>query len=125
MRNINYISHSHINKKTWDECIEHSQNSLIYAYSWYLDIVCPNWEALVEGDYESVMPLTWEKKYGIRYLFQPYFTQQLGIFSKNKLEKKTIEKFLLSIPTYYKFIEINLNTQNDFQSNEYSSKKKN
>ncbi len=39
------------------------------------------WDALVLDDYQAVMPLTWRSKFGIRYLYQPAFTQQTGIFS--------------------------------------------
>jgi hypothetical protein len=66
--------------------IARSFNGIVYAYSWYLDIVSPGWDALVKDDYKSVMPLTWRKKYGIKYLYQPFFTQQLGVFSSDKSE---------------------------------------
>ena len=32
------------------------------------------WDALVLDDYAAVMPLTWRRKYGTRYLYQPAFT---------------------------------------------------
>ncbi len=109
---INYLRHHEIDKKKWDECITGSFNGNIYAYSWYLDIVCEGWEALVEDGYQSVFPLTGRKKYNISYLFQPLFSQQLGIFSKNVLSEETVKTFLLSVPEKYKFIEINLNKSN-------------
>ncbi len=40
-------------------------NGLIYAKSWYLDIVADQWDALVENDYEKIFPLVHRKKYGI------------------------------------------------------------
>ena len=46
-----------IDKKHWDDCISKSFNGNVYAWSWYLDIVHPKWEALVENDYERVMAL--------------------------------------------------------------------
>lgn len=109
---ITYLQHSDVNKKKWDECIQNSFNGFIYAYSWYLDIVCPGWEALVENDYERVMPLTCRKKSGIHYLYQPVFTQQLGVFSRNILNESVVEEFIQSIPEKYKLIEINLNVFN-------------
>ncbi|MCK4361546.1 MAG: hypothetical protein KAV70_07350, partial [Bacteroidales bacterium] len=80
---IKHLTYQQINKSKWDECIKKSFNGIIYGYSWYLDIVCKHWEALVENDYERVFPLTTGKKFGINYLYQPFFTQQLGVFSKN------------------------------------------
>jgi hypothetical protein len=85
---------------------------MIYAHSWYLDLVNDNWEALVKNDYESVMPLTPGKKLGFDYLYQPKFTQQLGVFSQSHLTELSLEEFLNAIPKKYKFIEINLNTYN-------------
>jgi len=111
---ISYLKHNEIDKQKWDSCIDNCTNNLIYTYSWYLDIVSPKWEALVEDDYKSVMPLTGNKKYGIHYLYPPYFAQQLGVFSKGKLTQTKVEEFLNAIPSHYKFIEISLNKHNTF-----------
>lgn len=116
---INHLTNDKIDKQKWDECIQNSFNGLIYAYSWYLDTVCPGWEALVENEYERVFPLTAKKKSGINYLCQPFFTQQLGVFSKNILNEKITEEFLRSIPEKYKLIEINLNVFNKIDASKH------
>ena len=103
---IRYLTHNQIDTKRWDECIAQSPDGLVYAWSWYLDVVHPNWEALVEDDYETVMPLTGGKKYGMNYLFQPFFTQKLGILGKEKVTEEKIEEFLNKIPEKFKFAEI-------------------
>lgn len=107
---ICYFKHSQIDRKKWDDCIENAYNSIIYAQSWYLDIVSPNWEALVLNDYQTVMPLPKKKKYGLSYLTQPFFTQQLGIFSRNIIENELVEKFVSKIP--YHIYRINFNEEN-------------
>ena len=109
---IKYLKHDEIDTEKWDRCISKSFNGRIYAYSWYLDIVNENWEALVENDYERVFPLTPGKKMGVHYLFQPRFTQQLGIFSQSILSEETVNIFLKSIPEKFRFIDINLNSLN-------------
>ncbi len=111
---IQYLEHSQIDKTQWDATIAQCGN--IYAYSWYLDIVHPGWEALVEDDYQSVMPLTGAKKFGVHYLFQPYFVQQLGVFSKEALSPGKTEEFLNAIPQKYRFAEIRLNESNTFNN---------
>jgi len=88
---------------------------MVYAYSWYLNTVCENWDAIVEGDYETVMPLAYRKKYGIYYIYQPLFTQQLGVFSTKKLNQEKINEFLNAIPGKYKLIEAQLNTLNNLE----------
>ncbi|RLD63772.1 MAG: hypothetical protein DRI95_11315 [Bacteroidetes bacterium] len=109
---IIYLKQDEIDIKKWDNCIAGSINGIVYAYSWYLDVVCEKWEALVFGDYETVMPLTQNKKYGISYLYQPSFSQQLGIFSSQNLSEEVVTCFIKSIPKKYSFIEINLNKFN-------------
>lgn len=116
---IRHLTYEEIDKQRWDECISNSVNGIIYAYSWYLDIVCPSWEALVENDYERGFPLTGRKKSGINYLYQPCFSQQLGVFSKNILSEEIIENFIKAIPAKYKFVEINLNTFNKLNPAKY------
>ena len=81
--NIQYLQHHEINKTKWDESISNASNGLIYGYSYYLDNMSNRWDALVMGEYEAVMPLTWNKKYGIAYLYQPFFTACLGVFGNN------------------------------------------
>jgi hypothetical protein len=79
---IRYLQHKEINKIKWDECIRNAENSLIYAQSFYLDAMSPGWDAIVEKNYNWVLPITKRRKFGINYLYQPNFTQQLGVFFK-------------------------------------------
>jgi len=112
---IRCLEHSSIDKTKWDACIRRSPGGMIYAHAWYLDMVSPGWQALVEGDYESIFPLTWRKKFGWQYLYQPYFTQQLGIFSAGKQPSaQTVSDFLAAIPPRFKLVEIQLNSGNTF-----------
>ena len=101
--------------------MEHSLNPLIYGYSWYLDEAAPGWEALVLDDYEAVFPLTHAKKYFIHYLYQPLFTQQLGLFYKNLLGAEQLPDFIKSIPKKFRFIDISLNEANLFEDEENAS----
>src|ERR1051325_9907587 len=77
---VSYLQNANIDKVKWDKCIDTATNGLIYAYSFYLDTMAKNWDALVMNDYEAVMPITWNKKYGIYYVYQPAFTANLGVF---------------------------------------------
>ena len=110
---IRYLEHHQVDKKKWDRCIHESSNALVSGASWYLNSVSPGWNALVEDDYVSVFPLTWRKKYGFHYLYQPFFTQQLGLFStEKKITEKKLQTFLDAIPGQYRFVEIQLNVAN-------------
>lgn len=109
---IRYLKNHEINKLKWDKCISNSPNGFIYGYSWYLDIVCPGWEGLIEDEYTSVMPLPMGKKYGFTYAFPPPFVQQLGLFSPEVIPKEKIMKFISAIPFHYRYVEMNLNEKN-------------
>jgi len=107
---ITHLRNIDIDRTRWDSCIAQSYNQLTYAYSWYLDVVSPKWEALIGDDYEYVMPLPFKTKYKVPYLVQPILTQQLGIFSKHKIEESLVEEFIKEIP-YYSY-ELNFNEEN-------------
>ena len=109
---IQYIAHQDIDQHRWDACIGHASNGLIYAMADYLNAMSPNWDALVLGDYEAVMPITWRKKMGIRYLCQPAFSQQLGIFFANKGLQEHVPAFLRKLSLRFRLTEIFLNYQN-------------
>jgi hypothetical protein len=112
MKTIRYIPHNQIDRQKWDHCIENSSNGLIYPYAWYLDACNVKWDGLILNNYEAVMPLTWNKKYGIYYLFQPWFCANLGVFSFNLLKEEDINAFLEAIPKKFKYIDITLNYGN-------------
>ncbi|MBS1736662.1 MAG: GNAT family N-acetyltransferase [Bacteroidetes bacterium] len=109
---VKYIIHNKINFKKWDECIEQSMNGVIYAKSLYLDNMSPGWDALILGDYEAVMPVTWRKKWRLKYLAQPAFSQQLGIFYRKKLPLTSVHLFLEELKRKFLLIDINLNHGN-------------
>lgn len=113
---IRFLQHEMIDKSRWDDCISHAVNGNLYSYSWYLDIVCPGWCALVESEYEKVFPLPVSSKAGINYIMQPYFTQQLGLFYQSLSTENKLNEFLNSIPSEFKYIDINLNTSNQIEA---------
>lgn len=109
---ISYISHKDIQTDKWDSCIRRSLNSLSYAYSWYLDIVAQEWDALVLNDYEAVFPLPKRKKYYLQYSYTPFWLQQLGLFSQTATGLNRLQDFIQAIPKEYKYIDLNLNSAN-------------
>src|SRR5438034_5325746 len=116
--NIEYIPEKKIDKEKWDRCITNSENGLIYGYSFYLDHMAKHWDGLVLDDYKAVMPLTWNRKYCIEYLYQPFVCAQLGLFGNN-LTDDLLENFLKSIPAKFKYWDIYLNHQNVFELDKF------
>ena len=111
---VKYILHNKIDLKKWDTCIDQSLNGVVYGKSYYLNNMSPDWDALILGNYEAVMPVTWRKKWQIKYLAQPAFTQQLGIFYKKEISLFTLQIFLEELKNRFALIDINLNYGNSF-----------
>ena len=109
---ITYLTHKEIDFEKYDRCIDLSLNGMVYAYSWYLDMVADDWDLLVEDDYKAVMPLPRRKKFGIHYVYQPFFVQQLGVFSVMSATSEVCQDFLHAIPNHFRYIDTNLNTHN-------------
>lgn len=103
---INYLKNTEIDREQWDNCIRHSAGPLPYAYSWYLDIMAPGWEALTDNDYESVFPLPCSRKYGIQYIATPNFLQQLGVYSTDRSSDGKINEFVGYIPDFYRLVDL-------------------
>ena len=108
---IRYLTNREIDFSKWDNCIDQADNGLIYAYSIYLSKMSANWDALILGDYQAVMPLTWNKKYGISYLYQPFFCACLGVFGK-EVSSKLVQDFIQQIPSHFRLWDIYLNHNN-------------
>ena len=116
--NIQFINREKIDTVKWNNCIDRADNGLIYSYSFYLDHMAKQWDALVLDDYAAVMPLTWNKKYSIAYLYQPFLTAQLGVFGKN-ITAEILEAFLDSVPSKFKYWDFYLNHKNVFTLKEF------
>ncbi|MFM2206167.1 MAG: hypothetical protein RL213_142 [Bacteroidota bacterium] len=108
---IRYVRHSDIDRLKWDTCVAGCNLPLIYAESWYLDIVSPGWDALIKGDYEAVFPLPHRSKWGFTYVFQPPFCQQLGAFGA-----QDATPFLDAVPKEFRLIDLQLNSGNTASS---------
>jgi hypothetical protein len=109
---VRFVPYKDIDKKKWDECIRLSENRLIYVQSFYLDAMAQSWDALIADDYKAVMPLPCRKKFTIKYLYEPPFIQQLGVFFKGEISPETYRLFEEQLLKKYKFGEITLNYKN-------------
>ncbi len=79
----------------------------------YLDQMSRHWGALVLNDCEAVMPLTWNKKYGISisHISLP-FTAQLGVFGRQSQPYNSLRPSLPPFPKQFRLIEVELNHAN-------------
>jgi len=108
---LKYLEHKNIDYKKWDHCIENAGNSRVYAMSWHLDRTAGIWDALVWGDYDVVMPLPYRKKWGIKYIYQPLFSQQLGIFPHPP--EFILKQFYSALIHHFRYADTQINSKNN------------
>ena len=109
---IKLVERKKIDDKRWNGCVHFALSAPPYGYTWYLDNVCEEWLGLVVGNYKMVMPIVLGEKFGIKYNYQPFFTQQLGIYGDIPLGQDTIDSFFAAIPKDIKYLEMSLNESN-------------
>ena len=105
---IAYLKNEEIDRTRWDNCLAEMSRVKPYPWSWYLDIMAPGWEALIDDDYVSVFPLPVFRKYGFSYIATPVFLQQLGAFTPDGDSERKAEEFISFIPEVYRLVDLNI-----------------
>lgn len=115
---IHYLRHEDIDIQKWDAAVDKAANGQIYAYSWYLDCLADNWDALISEDYSYIMPLPFNQKWlGVQQIYQPTFMQQLGVFGIQNPSLAIVTSFLNKIPKHFRYIYLQLNEKNQIPQN--------
>ncbi|WP_223808797.1 GNAT family N-acetyltransferase [Rufibacter hautae] len=95
---IQLLRHHEIDFARWETCLQNAGESLVYLQAWYLEVVCSGeWEALVEiqaDAYVSVFPLPVRRFLGTKKVYQPLFTQQLGLVVTAGSQHTSAEEYL-------------------------------
>jgi hypothetical protein len=78
MQDLHYLENKEINKTKWDSLVDKYAKGFPYAYSWYLDSVCDNWNIIIYKDYKAGFAFQINKKMGLPYSLNPFLVQQLG-----------------------------------------------
>jgi hypothetical protein len=105
---IVYLRNEEIDRDKWDGCLAEMPGIRPYPWSWYLDIMAPGWEALVDDDYDALFPLPAFRKYGFRYVASPLFLQQLGAFAPDGDRTGRAAEFISFIPEFFRLVELSV-----------------
>lgn len=76
-----YVPFAKIDKNKWNGTIHYSPNGNVYGYYWYLKSVLREWDAIIENDYETVMPIITQPLHVYQYKLLP----ELGPYSINEI----------------------------------------
>ncbi|MFM9009265.1 MAG: hypothetical protein ACKORE_11890 [Bacteroidota bacterium] len=101
---IRLLHRKEINTHAWNERVRTGDFGQVFFMTWYLDACTGgDWFALIDGQYESIMPLASRDKLGIDYLYQPFFLRYMGVISGKETDESLRLKFLEAIPERFKF----------------------
>jgi hypothetical protein len=109
---IAFLEHKQIDPIKWNAAVERSQAATIFAYYEWLTATNSTWCALVEGDYEAIMPLPYRVKWGLYYIYTPHFLSRLGLFAPPDSPPHLLNAFFEAIPKRFCQIDLILNTHN-------------
>lgn len=107
-----FFAHRDIDLTRWDKAINQCENENPYAYSNWLNLVCPGWGAYINSDYSILIPIPIKYKFGIKYVSQPLFTQQLGVYNCIPLSPDELSLILNDLRAQFKKIHYQLNISN-------------
>src|SRR5574344_1358449 len=106
---IRYFKRSDIDVKKWNRCVEQSRQRSVLFKAEYLYLLDSNWGALIENDYESLMPLPQRRKYALTYIYPPPFAFPTPIISLKAQHDYT--RFLKVLPKYIILADLVLEEQ--------------
>ena len=94
-----------IDHQRWDESMSKDKTSSIFVTSWYLNLTADKWGAVLTPDYTILFPFAIRRKFGINYIYQPFFTRNFGLFglSKQSNSSTVILNLLTSVFKYWDF----------------------
>ena len=116
---LRYLRHSELNLPAWDACLAAAPEALPYAWAWWLTATAGRWDAVVEikeetGAYVSVFPLPTKMRPWGRDVYQPPFTQQLGLVTTAASRHRNVLDYLALLPAArFAHFYVQLSTQNE------------
>lgn len=94
MPEIRKIKRKDLDTDKYSRALNASLNYRIYAEHWYLDILTnQKWECLVYNDYEVIMPIPLQYKFRFKFVLQPLYCQQLGVFYSKEIDEDLFKRF--------------------------------
>jgi hypothetical protein len=101
--------------------VAQSPENVLYATTWYLDVVAPTWVALVvieDEVWQAVMPIPTRKKWGLTVVQQPLFCQFLGVFTHPLRDSNLLIGLLIKeLMARFRYVSTySFNPQNDLRA---------
>lgn len=81
---MKFLNRQDIDTDKWNNRIEKDAVENVFSYTWYLDSTAESWGALVsDDDFNTVLPVAYTTKLGVRRMYQAPFTREYSIFGND------------------------------------------
>lgn len=101
MSQLRKIKRKDLDLEKYSNALEKALNYRIYAEYWYLDILTnEKWECWILRDYEVIMPIPLQYKFGFKFVLQPIYCQQLGVFYEKEISDGLFKEFEKKLHSY-------------------------
>lgn len=107
---IRVIKREAVEDEKWDGCVAASANGSAFVSTWFLDLICDDWEAIVLDDYDAVMPLPLRRQMGLKQVYHPSLLPYSGIVNRIPLVPDVVMKMIETVP--YRNIHLVMNVHN-------------
>ena len=107
---ITYLKRAEINILKWERCVNADlARAVVFAQHWFLDKCCKQWHAIIVDDYRAVLPLPIRRKFGVNYVYPPFFAARLGFFGE-RLTQTEINEVLNLVAKKFKWADLVFNS---------------
>ena len=108
---IRFLKQSEIDPEKWNQAVRNSLSSNELAEYELFNLLTDGdtWHAMVENDYEAVMPLPTRKKGVLKYVYTPFFLPQMGFFSEHEITPQKTADFLHEISRHFVLADVLMN----------------
>ncbi|WP_022825494.1 GNAT family N-acetyltransferase [Hymenobacter norwichensis] len=117
---LRLLRHSELNLSAWDTCVNQAEQVVPYAQNWWLQATAGRWDAVVEigrqGEYLAVLALPFKRRPWGREVYQPPFTQQLGLLTTAGSQHFQLPDYLLEMQRQYNSCYLQLHTEHELAS---------
>lgn len=95
----NMIPAEEIDRLKWDSCVHYATQPAFSGYTWYLNAISKDWVGLVYNDYETILPLFFQKDWlGRTRYVQPLRFAPSGPFSTLVINRTRMLALLQALP---------------------------
>ncbi|GAA3952598.1 GNAT family N-acetyltransferase [Hymenobacter algoricola] len=114
---LQYLPFSALNLTAWDACVAAAEQAVPYAQAAWLRATAGRWDAVVEVEeasdrYLSVLALPVKRRPWGRQVYQPAFTQQLGLLTTARSRHRQPAEYLALLAHRYARFYLQLNAEN-------------